>query len=393
MIERTLYKFDNAGNLRVWHAEVSPCGTMYRSHAGIASCAIVTAGWTTCAGNVQRASAVDQCAFEVAAMYRHRLERTYHETIDGARTGAHFFEPMLAHKFLPKHFRAGDAVQAKYDGARNVGSASGNISRAGKPFLSVPHLNVALDKMLERDPDFMGDGELYGVGMPRQKIMSLIMKTVKITPYDLEQSALHVRWYLYDLPSLGHLPFIERWRMLMEYTRVYPDLFAGPEHELAPDARPFIVVPTYTVQDMAQYTAFHAGCVTRGLEGSIYRRATAVYENKRSRGLLKRKDWMDDEFEVLGVNEGNGNWAGAAKTLTCRALPLSASNYGPDNPLYHKLFYPTLKGSHTDNAALLARVRANEIPHSATVKYFDKSVDNVPQHCNAIDVWWEPRDV
>jgi ATP-dependent DNA ligase len=326
-------------------------------------------------------------------MYRHRLARTYHTTPESARTGAHFFEPMLAQHFKAKHFRPGDMVQAKYDGARNVGSASGNISRAGKPFLSVPHLNTALNQLLDKEPDFMGDGELYGVGLSRQKIMSLIKKTKNITPFDLEQSAKHVRWYLYDLPSLGHLPFIDRWRKLMEYTRLFPELFAGPDQELAPDARPFIVVPTYTVQTLEQYTGFHANCIARKLEGSIYRKADALYENKRSWGLLKRKDWMDDEFEVLGANEGNGNWAGAAKTLTCRALPLSAPDYGPDNPLYHKLFYPTTTGSHGQNAELLARVRAGEIPHSATVKYFDKSMDGVPQHVNAIDIWWEPRDV
>lgn len=394
MLHREIFKYDNSGNLRSWRAETAPCGTMYRTHTGIVGRAMVTSAPTQCVGNRQRPSAVDQCTFEVAALYEHRLARTFHETPEAARTGAHFFEPMLAQKFSEKHFAPGDYVQAKYDGARNIGSSSGCISRQGKEFLSVPHIVEAVNRLLDDDPDFMGDGELYGHGLPRQQIMSLIKKAKNFTQADLAASKSHVRWYLYDLPSLGHLSFEDRYARLLEYTKTHPHLFAEPEFETVADPRPFVVVPTYKIQTMERFTAFHAHCVARGLEGSIYRKAAALYENKRSWGLLKRKDFMDDEFEPLSFIEGNGNWAGAAKTMACRALPLSAPDYGPDNPLYHKRFYPTLTGSYDRNAKLLRDFeKSGAVPNSVTVKYFDLSEDSVPQHCNVMDLWWEGRDV
>ena len=51
-----------------------------------------------------------------------------------------------------------------------------------------------------------------------------------------------------------------------------------------------------------------------GYEGQMIRQ-DAVYENKRSKGLLKRKEFITEEYEVVEVHEGQGNWAGYAKRL------------------------------------------------------------------------------
>ena len=54
-----------------------------------------------------------------------------------------------------------------------------------------------------------------------------------------------------------------------------------------------------------------------GYEGQMIRQ-DAVYENKRSKGLLKRKEFITEEYEVVEVHEGQGNWAGYAKRLTLK---------------------------------------------------------------------------
>jgi len=41
--------------------------------------------------------------------------------------------------------------------------------------------------------------------------------------------------------------------------------------------------------------------------------------------LLKRKDWQDDEFECVGVQEGEGKYKGTLGALTCRVPGLEVN--------------------------------------------------------------------
>lgn len=53
----------------------------------------------------------------------------------------------------------------------------------------------------------------------------------------------------------------------------------------------------------------------QGYEGQMVR-LEALYEpDKRSKNLLKRKEFKDGEFKVLRLEEGKGNWAGCAKRV------------------------------------------------------------------------------
>ena len=49
-----------------------------------------------------------------------------------------------------------------------------------------------------------------------------------------------------------------------------------------------------------------------GYEGQMVRNNTP-YENKRSKNLLKRKEFKSEEYKVVEMLEGSGNWAGYAK--------------------------------------------------------------------------------
>ena len=143
-----LYKRDYAGRLRTWWVETHEAGTAYRTHAGLADGAIVTSGWTAVVGNNLRKSPVEQCAFEVEALYQYRLARTYHRTVEACRGGAHFFEPMLAHPLdrkrlwflfdkradLEEHIGTKAPciyIQPKLDGMRCITTPVGMFSRQG----------------------------------------------------------------------------------------------------------------------------------------------------------------------------------------------------------------------------------------------------------------------
>ena len=52
-------------------------------------------------------------------------------------------------------------------------------------------------------------------------------------------------------------------------------------------------------------------CMEEGYEGQIIR-LDKPYEHKRSKFLLKRKEFIDSEYEVVEVCEGEGNRTGTA---------------------------------------------------------------------------------
>ena len=64
--------------------------------------------------------------------------------------------------------------------------------------------------------------------------------------------------------------------------------------------------------------AVYDNYVAQGHEGAILRFPDSPYEHKRSSLLLKLKPTDDAEFEVIGVEEGAGNWSGIAKIINCR---------------------------------------------------------------------------
>ena len=58
----------------------------------------------------------------------------------------------------------------------------------------------------------------------------------------------------------------------------------------------------------------YAAYTEKGFEGQIVRLNTK-YENKRSKNLLKRKDFHDREYIILDVIQGEGNKSGMAGAM------------------------------------------------------------------------------
>jgi DNA ligase-1 len=96
-------------------------------------------------------------------------------------------------------------------------------------------------------------------------------------------------------------------------------------------------------------------------EGQMVR-LNGKYEHKRSKLLLKRKEFQDGEFPVLAIEEGNGNWAGYAKKAVL-SLPDGRS------------FGAGLRGTQAEMKALLGAPR----PATATVRYFALTPDGIPR--------------
>ena len=98
-------------------------------------------------------------------------------------------------------------------------------------------------------------------------------------------------------------------------------------------------------------------------------RQDAVYENKRSKGLLKRKEFITEEYKVVEVIEGQGAWTGYAKRFIL-ALP-DGTQFG--------------SGVRGSQAQLKELLEAEEKPNWVTCRFFEYSNDGVPRFPVIID--------
>lgn len=299
----TLYKRDSKGKLREWRMEVD--GDSYRTVAGLADGQQVTSTWKKAhpknTGKANATTGEEQAIAEVEALYTKRLDGEYHRdaaNIDEAR----FFKPMLAAKWEDRMNKVKYPVfvQPKLDGIRCLASRDGLFSRTGKEIVAVPHIWESLAPLFEANPDLVLDGELYNHELKADfnQIVSLVRKT-KPTAEDIAESAQKVEYHVYDMPSHDG-KFGERFSALT---------FVDCDH--------VVLVDTQKLFDQEQVDALYITHMADGYEGGIIRE-DAQYEQKRSKHLLKRKDFEDDEFEIIRIEEGQGNWSGYAKRVVFR---------------------------------------------------------------------------
>jgi len=182
---------------------------------------------------------------------------------------------------------------------RCIVNKNGMWSRLGKPFVSAPHIFQALKPIFDKLPDAVFDGELYNHSLKNDfnTIISLA-KQSKPTQSDLDASKKTIQYHIYDFPC--QVKFSQRNSLLNTLETQY---------WLADCIK---IVRTDKVKSVDNLDALYAEYIEQGYEGQIVRMDGAVYENKRTNQLLKRKEWLDEEFEVVDIEEGKGNRSGMA---------------------------------------------------------------------------------
>lgn len=342
-----IYKFDTKGKVRVWRMEQED--SKHRTIAGILNGSMVTSGWTQCehtnVGQSNHRDPVEQASFEIAAAYKKKLTREYHETIEGAKSGAHFFKPMLAEKYDPKKFTSGFA-QPKLDGIRCIIKEDGMWSREGKPIKGAPHIFDILRPVFAANRGLVLDGELYNHDY-KDDFNSIVSVIKQQTPdaEQLELSEKLAQYHVYDMPShAGNFSARSTALVLL----------------LPLNERNIGFVSTVEVATEQDFTRCHEKWLEEGYEGSMWR-ADEPYEQRRSKSLRKRKEFQDAEFEVVRIVEGLGNWAGVAKSVLCRL---------PDG----REFGAGIKGTRERAAELL-----HEKHKVVTIKYFALTPDGIPR--------------
>lgn len=345
-----IYKKDSKGKTRVWYIEQD--SDKYRTVAGILGGNLVTSEWTACVGKQGR-NDVEQASFEVEAAYTHKLTREYHRNLDDIEAGAHFFKPMLAKEYAG--WQGPCFAQVKLDGMRCIATKEGLFSRQGKPILSAPHIHDLLTPLFEEHPNAVLDGEIYNHDLKDDfgQLMSLARQS-KPTAEDLAKSENLLQYHVYDLPSHEGV-FAKRILELFNLLAAMP--VTGGKIQF---------VETLVTDDKDKLDDFHRKALEAGYEGSMVRLNTP-YEQKRSKNLLKRKEFRTEEFPCLTIEEGIGNWSGVAKSVTCQL---------PDG----RTFGAGIKGTRERAADLL-----NEKHDVVTVRFFEYTPDGVPRFPVVVD--------
>lgn len=353
-----LYK--NHGNsIGYWKAMAHTDGKVIVEHAKKLDGKPVQSSYIAEAKNVGRSNETTpalQAISEVQSKARKQKDKGYVDTLEDAEkpvTNAMGLEkPMLAtplDKVKEEKICFKEAfVQPKLDGHRCLYKDGQLYSRQGKP-LEIPHILNAIESSGLRDLHL--DGELYVHGKPLQDISRLIKK------YRPGESEI-LEYHLYD--QVCDAPFLERITMMNES-------IAMVDKPLPAKLRPVL---TLSVNSMDSVMAHHERFRRNGYEGTMLRFGNDPYlTGKRSRALLKVKEFHDAEFTVVDCLPGkevtlNGN------TYT----PAVWVCITPKGKEFNVLAAGTAQEKHFQFVQ-----RRDYIGRSLTVKYHYLSKDGVPQ--------------
>ena len=367
-----LYKRDSKGKVRVWTMEVgfnNDNEAGIRTISGLVDGQKVTSEWNlTEAKNVGRSNATTaktQAEFEAQAEWTKNVDKDYFVDVNAIDSYV-AFKPMLAHDFTKTPVTSG-ITQPKLDGIRMVVNTRGLYSRSNKEIVAVPHIAEALADFIKDHPTVTLDGELYNHELKDnfQKITSLVRKTVNLGADELAESKELVQYHIYDMFDSANpdMTFMQRYNWIQKNVHLVNKKAVGIH-----------LVPVAICETSEEIDVMYGEYTQAGYEGQMIRQ-DAVYENKRSKGLLKRKEFITEEYEVVEVHEGQGNWAGYAKRLTLKM---------PDGTT----FSSGIRGSQ----AKLKELLENPNIDWATCRYFELSNDGVPRFPVTIDYGTGKRD-
>lgn len=350
-----LYSRTNLGSIQTWQIIVE--GDSYYTIHGQQDGKLQTTEKTVCKpkneGKKNGTTGEQQALREADALWKKKKAAGSYENIADIDTVS-FTEPMLAKNYEDRKDELKFPVytQMKLDGIRCIIRKDGMWSRNGKKFVNAPHIYELLAPIFETDPDIVFDGELYCDKFANDfnAICSLVKKS-KPTPADIAESAEHLQYWIYDLAD-PNLVFKDR------IDKVF-NIVANINNDA------IVAVRTVFAANTALLDTYYEQWINEGYEGQMVR-VNAKYEFKRSKNLLKRKEFQDREYRVIGYVEGEGNKTGMLGALVF------------ENHL-QKQFNSNIKGTRDYLRELWAK-KEELIGKLATVKYFNLTPgDEIPR--------------
>ena len=366
-----IYKRTSTGVVQVWAQEVVL--HQYRSVIGQIDGKLQVSDWTTAKpkniGKSNQRSGTQQAFYEVAANYTKKLKEGYFEFIEDIDNQT-YIKAMLAYDYkdykdkIAKEEPQLIFVSSKLDGGRCIATKDGLFSRWGEEIKSCDHINEALIPFFKIHPDAILDGELYNHSdISFNDIMSIFKRTYSIDEslnfkYDRKQPKANklidkldsslLSYYVFD--SISNDLFEHRYNQLINWFVNF--LWDSSVIQLVKQTQ-------CKSDDLNLIDSLYKTYLAEGYEGQMIKFNTS-YVNKRSKYLLKRKEWMDSEYTLVDILEGNGNWKGKARIAVFDG------------------FNADIVGTY-DECSNWLKNKDNYIGKLTTIKYFELTEDGAPR--------------
>ena len=310
-----LYKRDSKGRIQTWQITVD--GGSYSVIEGLEDGKKSQTSPHICEGKnpgkKNETTAEQQALKEAEAKQKNKLEHGYCLTAEGIDdTG--YKEPMLCKQYddYKDVITFSVYVDQKLNGMR-CNALKGSVkSRKGKDINTIPHIVTCLKPIFAKYPKLFLDGELFN---PKHKnnlnrlieLTSVAYKPKDVTPELLKESEEIVQFHIYDGFGFDN---ITQETLFLERREALKKLLRGIK---------YIHVLDYKVcNNDSEIQKLLLESKNNNDEGIIIRWGDAPYEFKRSKYLLKLKNFMDAEFEIEDVQPGNSNWEGCAKRIVLK---------------------------------------------------------------------------
>lgn len=362
-----LYKLDSRGRVREWWGEYRTEPTpAWRVHSGLQDGKKAVSGWKEVTaknvGKKNEVTAEEQAKREAFAKFERQKDGQYCEDLS---TFVPPPKPMLAQTYKNQDV-AGWLVQSKLDGFRCLYRNGKLYTRTGKEHgPALEHIRKALESEMSGPlEDVVLDGEIYihdSEGCNFNELSGIIRKK-NLTDEDREKAS-QLKFYMYDLydPREPDMEFYRRHSLLSQIWSVLPNFCdmvfceKGDPQEL------------------------HDKYVKEGYEGAVLRDPESPYEHKRSKYLLKYKDFQDEELPVLRVEAGAGNWSGMAKRVT---VSYKGKEVGCG-----------IRGTQEEMREFIQKALDGVLPKEVTVRHFGETTDGSLRFPICTHIWWSGRDL
>jgi len=385
--EKLLYKRDSKGKIRQWRGWVEK-GQNNRYFMYVET-GLLDGNKTTNRPKIyfqgkQGRDAKGQAIFELESKVSKKRDEGYFDTIKEAQDTLVVL-PMLALDFNKRsHDISYPAIgQRKFDGVRSMASINpdGSVSlksRKGKEFPHMNHLRQQIASLKGIPDGAFLDGELYSDTLTFQEVVGLVRRETLKPARDIE-----VPTNLFD-PQTGK-PITKTVQIISDedklkqisyrlYDMLDPDdrtagfqkRYDGVKKILGPNPpKNLILTENFELNDKDDVKKYHDQFVKEGYEGIMIRNKDGEYGiNKRSKHLQKFKEFYDQEFEIVGFEEGTGNDAGTV-------IWICITENGD-------LFKARPKGTREERSEYFDN-GDDYIGATLTVRYFELTDDGIPR--------------
>lgn len=358
-ISDPIFKRGTDGKIRQWNFIVD--GAKWAVLSGIMGGTPTQSKWTTAkpknVGKANATTAEQQAMAEGVAKREEKLRSEYRANVadlDSVPRG-----PMLAATYAGNlDFAKGVWCQPKLDGIRALITKDSAITRSLQPHTNVGHIMEAMRPVFDAYPLMPFDGELYNHDH-KDNFNKLIRMVRKVDlDADLKREVeTTLQYHIYDV-ALPEFSFRQR----AEALKAIGDLFF-PNHPIIK------IVPTFRCGSQEFLDGMNGDFLTQGFEGQMIRLDTPYEWDTRSKGLLKRKEFITEEFPLVRIEAGEGNWSGMAKRIVFRLPDGRECGAG-------------MRGDQEFATELLQRL---PVPEQVTIRYFNLTPDGVPRFPVAVD--------